>query len=49
MHVWNLFQKYAARNDCVPQGKTESSAKELVISVATKQRLGQPKTDHPLE
>src|SRR4051812_7993191 len=47
--IWNIFQKYATRNDCVPQGKTERGDKELLIAVGMKQRFGQPKNDHPLE
>ena len=49
MLVWNLFQKYAAKNDVAPQGKTEGWGRELIFSVATKRRLGPARDEHPLE
>lgn len=49
MLVWNLFQKYAAKNDCVPQGKTSGSSKELSFLVATKRRTGPTRDEHPME
>lgn len=49
MLVWNLFQMYAAKNDCVPQGKAADGDYRLVTEVIMKQRLGRPKNKHPLE
>lgn len=48
MLVWNLFQMYAAKNDCVPQGK-RSEEKALFAEIVTKRRLGPPRNEHPLE
>lgn len=49
--VWNLFQIWAAKNDCVPQGKVDHGDsefnKELTVSVVVKQRLGLPKREQP--
>lgn len=49
MLVWNLFQKYAAKNECVPQGKTEGWGKELIMDVAVTRRMGPTRSEHPLE
>jgi hypothetical protein len=45
--VWNLFEIWAAKNDCVTQGKIISNSIELMISVIVKRRLGPTKNDHP--
>lgn len=49
MNIWNLFEIWAAKNDVVPQGKVlqEHEGKELLISLATKRRLGPPKIEEP--
>lgn len=47
MQTWNLFQMYAATNDCVPQGRVEREGRSLTVEVATKRRLGEPRDDHP--
>lgn len=47
LQVWNLFQMYAAHNDCVPQGRLERDGRVLTLLVATKRRLGEPRDDHP--
>jgi hypothetical protein len=49
MLIWNLFQMYAARNNCVPQGRSSNSDKALSAEIITKQRLGLPQNEHPLE
>lgn len=48
MQVWNLFQMFAAKNDCVAQGKRgEGEDRVLFAEVVMKQRLGLPKSEHP--
>lgn len=47
--IWNLFQMYAAKNNCVPQGKSSNSDRVLSAEIVTKQRLGLPQNEHPLE
>lgn len=49
MLVWNLFQMYAATNDCVPQGKAADGDHRLVTEVITKRRRVFPKNKHPME
>lgn len=49
MLVWNLFQKYAARNDCITEGGVEGWGKQMTMKVGTKRRLGHPKDQHPLD
>lgn len=57
--VWNLFQKWAARNDCVPSGRVDvkrvrsplSSDERMVgfeTEVNLKRRLGLPQDHHPM-
>ena len=47
MRVWNLFQMFAAYNDCSPQGRLDSGARKMIVEVAVKRRLGEPRDDHP--
>lgn len=43
LHVWNLFQKYAHSNECLPHGKTDvGNPKRLAVSVIIKRRFGPP-------
>ena len=49
MLIWNLFQKYAAANECGTQGKIEGCGTEMRMTVLTKRRLGLPRNDHPLD
>lgn len=48
LHVWNLFQKYAAANDAIPQGKLEKDGTKMTVSVVVRRRMGLPKDKHPL-
>lgn len=47
MQVWNLFQMYAAHNDCHPQGKLERAGKRLTVTIAVERRFGEPRNSHP--
>lgn len=48
LHVWNLFQKYAAANDAIPQGKLEKEGTKMTVEVVVRRRMGLPKDSHPL-
>ena len=45
--VWNIFQKWAARNGAQPISRVARDAKCAVVSLAVKSRSGIPKNDHP--
>jgi hypothetical protein len=47
MMVWNLFQRFAHRNNSTPQGRVETEGKGLTVEVAVKERLGKPRDRHP--
>jgi hypothetical protein len=49
MHIWNLFQMFAASNDCVMKGKKMDAGWNLIAEVGMKERLGHPKKKHPLQ
>lgn len=46
--VWNLYQKYAAKNDAFPQGKIESEGRSMSTHIAITRRFGLPRNEHPL-
>jgi hypothetical protein len=48
MLVWNLFQMFAASNDCIMKGKKMDAGHQLVAEIVTKQRLGIPRNTHPV-
>ena len=57
VRVWNLFQKWAAKNGATPSGRVE--LEEVIVftkekrilgfktEVHLRERLGHPKNDHP--
>jgi hypothetical protein len=47
--VWNLFQKWAAKNDTAPHSKLEQDGKTMTVEVAVKRLSGIPKNAHPLD
>lgn len=47
MLAWNLFQMYAAKNDCVLQGKTTTAEGILLADAIMKRRLGPVRNTHP--
>lgn len=47
--VWNLFQMYASKNDCIPQGKASEGDRSLITDVVIKRRIGIPVNKHPLD
>ena len=46
LNIWNLFQKYAAANETYPT-KYRKEPDKIIVEVAIKQRLGQPKDSRP--
>lgn len=49
MLSWNLLQMYAAKNECVLQGKTAKEDGTLLSEVIMKRRLGLPMDKHPMK
>ena len=50
LQVFNLFQKWAAVNECVLQGSVEGKrVDEIIISIIVKRLHGLPQINHPLE
>ena len=47
MHIWNIFQQYASKNDTLPQGKVSISPRTMAIQVVVKRRLGPPRNEKP--
>lgn len=47
MLAWNLFQIYAAKNDCVLQGKSSNTEGILLAEAIMKRRLGPVRNTHP--
>lgn len=45
--IWNLFQIWAWKNDCVPQGHVDTSNYGMTIELIIKRRLGAPKEELP--
>ena len=45
--AWNIFQSWAAKNDCVPHGKTERTPCVKAFTIIIKRRLGPDREDLP--
>ena len=45
--TWNIFETFAAKNDCVLEGKTERSPFKMVFHVIVKRRRGPDREDVP--
>lgn len=45
--LWNLVQRYAWKNDAVPEGKLETEGFFLTVRMGMKRRLGLPKDKDP--
>jgi hypothetical protein len=46
--LWNVVQRYAWKNDAVPEGKLElDEGRRLAVRMGVKRRLGLPKNETP--
>lgn len=45
--LWNLVQRYAWKNDAVPEGKLEAEGHSMTVRMGMKRRLGLPKNQDP--
>jgi hypothetical protein len=45
--IWNMFQMWASKNDCVPNGLTVRNRDKLSVGLVIKRRLGSEKNDTP--
>lgn len=46
--VWNLYQMWASKNECVTDGKAFHGPYSMTVTTIVKRRLGYPKDEHPL-
>jgi hypothetical protein len=45
--IWNMFQVWAAKNECVPYGKITKTPYSVTMGVIIKRRLGYGRNDNP--